>query len=334
MKAILPRRATAAAAAVALFAALPASAQTPAPRTLSGTVVLSDSAIAGVPVTLHRVTPDQSGPVGTATTASDGGFSFVLPPVDSTAFEVFFATAEYLSVRYFGSPVHGGAAPPDYRVAVYDTASALPGAVRVARRDIVLIPEPQGGWEANEIIRLHNPTPDALVFNGDVPAWEMRLPQGVEQFQAGEGDFSAAQIARVGDRVMLVAPLLPGDSSYFFRYRVPVSLGEYALPIGSATDTVNIFVGQPSPAVEVSGLQTTNVVEVQGQRFVQYGATGVAEGDRVSFSWDAPTTPPLPPAVAGTVAAVAVLLAGSWFALRYRDRAVGDEGAAAPSPSG
>ena len=305
------------AAAAFLWATLPA-AQTPAERVLSGMVELSGEPVPSIPVTLHRVTPEASGPLGSQVSSAGGEFSFRLPPPDSAQFEVYFVTAEYLSVRYFGQPVHGGAVPDDYPVAVYDTASTLPGAIRVARRDIVLLPEAQGGWEANEIIRLHNSADRTLVSSGGMPTWQMRLPDGVTDFQAGEGEMSAAEIVQMGDRVLLTSSILPGDRELYLRYRVPLDLEQAVLPIGTSTDTLNVFVGQPSPAVEVEGLQTTNVVDVQGERFVQYGTSGLTEGEEISLAWEAPAGAPLPPEIAGSAAALLVLLIGSFLAIRAR----------------
>lgn len=321
-------------AAAATLCASHAAAQVAAERSLAGTVVENGQPVSDVPVTLHRVTPDESGPVGRSSTDARGAFSFALPPADTAGFEVFFVTAEHLSVRYFGQPVHGAAAPADYTVAVYDTASSLPGAVRVARRDIVLIPETQGGWEANEIIRLHNGSERTLVSADGMPVWETGLPEGVTDFQAGEGEMTAAEVVRMGDRAMLVASLVPGERELFLRYRIPPKLEVATIPIGSPTDTFHLFVGQPSPAVEVANLETTNVVEVQGQSFVQYGTTDLADGEEVSFRWDPPAGPPLSPVVAGSLAAILILVAGSWFAVRSRGRPGGEAKAAAATGAG
>ena len=51
----------------------------------------------------------------------------------------------------------------------------------------------------------------------------------------------------------------------------------------------------------------------------------LAVGDQVGMQWDAPAAPPLPPEIAAVVAAAVVLLAGSWVALRTRDRSLGRE---------
>lgn len=300
------------------MAVVSAFAQSTPERTLTGTVLLEDEPVPSVPVTLHRVTAEESGPIGTQVSDSEGRFSFDLPAPDTSAFEVFLVTAEYHTVRYFGQPVHGGVVPADYSVAVYDTTSVLPGAIRVARRDMVLLPETTGGWEANEIIRLHNSADRTLVSADGMPTWEMRLPAGVTDFQAGEGEMTAPEVARMGDRVLLLSSILPGDRELFIRYRIPPELEEAVLPLGTATDTFHVFVGQPSPSLEVEGMATTKVVEVQGQRFVQYGVTGLEAGSEIALRWDAPLTPPISPEAAGAGAALLVLLAGSWFAARAR----------------
>ena len=293
--------------------------------------MLGEAPVPDVPVTLHRVTADESGPVANAMSAGDGSFTFQLPAPDTTRFEVYFVTAQHLAVRYFGPAVHGAPSPDEYRLAVYDTASALPGAVRVARRDVVLIPEPQGGWEANEIIRLSNDADRTLVSDGGMPTWELRLPPGTTDFQAGEGELTASEFVQMGDRVMLVSALVPGEREIFMRYRVPAELASTSLAIDTPTDTLHVFLGQPSPAMEIAGLETTNVVEVQGERFVQYGTTGLAEGSEVALRWTAPRNPPLQPEYAGVLAAAVVLLAGTAVALRARARPLRD---AAPPAAG
>lgn len=298
-----------------------ASAQIAGGRTLHGRVILDGEPVIDVPVTLHRVTPEESGPVGTDRTGADGAFQFTLPEPEGEAFEVFFATAEYLSVRYFGPAVHGGVMPEQYAVAVHDTTSSLPGAIRVTRRDIVLLPEPQGGWEANEVVQLQNTADRTLVSSDAMPTWEMRLPAGVTDFHAGEGEVSAAEVMLMGDRVLLLSPIQPGVRELFLRYRVPVELEALALAVDTPTDTLHLFLGQPSIPVEMSGLVTTNVIEVQGERFVRYGAADLDAGDQVGMQWEAPASPPLPPEIAAVIAAAVVLLGGSVLAMRTRGRA-------------
>ena len=318
-------------AAGVLLLAQVGAAQEAEGRSFSGTVVTGDVPAVGVPVTLHRVTTSGSGSVGEAVSGSAGEFRFPLPPADSAGFEVLFATAEYRSVRHLGPVVHGGAAVEDYRIAVFDTASVIPGAIQVVRRDVVLFPETAGGWEATERILLRNSADRTLIYNDGSPSWEVRLPDGVTDFETGEGELTAAEMTLMGDRLLLLASLTPGDRSLLFRYRIPAELENSRLAIDTPTDTFNIFVNQPAPQLEISGLTTTSVVEVQGERFVQYGANALAAGDEVMLSWEGPKGPPVAPELAGGAAAALVLLIGTWVAARNR-AGRGTAAAGAPLP--
>src|SRR5690606_2477781 len=167
-------------------------------------------------------------------------------------------------------------------------------------------------------ILLRNTADRTLVSDRALPTWELRLPRGVTDFQAGEEDLVETDVSLMGDRVLLLASIIPGDRELFLRYRVPISLEQMRLTIDTPTDSFSVFVQQPSPSIEVSGLSTTKVLEVQGERFVQYGSGPLAEGEAVMLAWDAPMKAPIAPELAGAFAALAVLLAGSWIALRNR----------------
>ena len=84
--------------------AAPALAQ----GTLQGRVEKDSAGVADVAVMLHRVTRDSAGAVSASRSGPGGAFSFTLPPADTAGFTVFFATAEYQGVRYFGPPLHSG----------------------------------------------------------------------------------------------------------------------------------------------------------------------------------------------------------------------------------
>jgi hypothetical protein len=292
--------------------AAPAPAQSGAPeaRVLQGRVVKHGEPVAGAEVTLHRVTSSASGPVSEQRSAPDGSFRFVLPPVDTAGFTVFFTTAEYRAVRYFGAPLHEGEPPEGYAVQVYDTTSSLPDSVVLARRDAVLIPGNDGGWEVNEIVRVRNVAGRTLVPRDGIRSWELRLPANAREFEAGEGEVAPEQIRLVGDRVVLLSPLVPGEHELFFRYTLPAGTDSAAFPLAGPVDTLNLYVRQPAPRVTVQGLANTRSVTVQGERFIQYGATGLPASSRISLAFDDAGGPPVSPVAAGVGAAVVLLLLG------------------------
>jgi hypothetical protein len=274
--------------------------------------------MAGVPVTLHRVTSTASGPVATRTSGADGSFRFTLPPAD-TGFAVFFTTADYLSVRYFGPPVHRDETTTGYQVEVHDTTSSLPGALKTVRRDLVLLPQTDGGWEVDEVVRVLNTSDRTLVPRPGQGAWDFHLPEGAVDFETGEGDITPDQLRVVGDRVFLVSSLVPGDRDIYVRYRLPAGRSSSAIPLQDGADTVNVFVQQPSPDVTVAPLVARPPVTVQGEKFLQFSGTSVAPGTKLALHWSAPAHLPFSPVVAGIGAAVLLLAVGTAAAVLNLD---------------
>lgn len=313
-------RARGAAAGLLALAGLLAPAATAAqtdPGALAGRVVLDGNGLPGADLALHRVTPDSSGVLATAVSGPRGTFSFPVPQPDTAGFTVYFVTADHLGVRYFGAPVHPGDDPAgEYLVQVRDTTTSAGADLRVARRDLVLIPHADGGWEVNEVVRLRNAGTRTIVSRGGMPTWEMGIPEGVDDFEAGAGDLPVEQVQRMGDRVLLIAPLLPGDREIFLRYRIPPAR-EARLGAGAAMDSVNLFVRQPSPHVTVSGMRPVEIVSAEGQRFLQLSASGVAADAPLLMEWER-TAPLVDPVWAGVGAAVLVVLIGAGAAFRNR----------------
>lgn len=302
-------------AAALLAAASPVLAQGSDP--FIGTVRLQDRPLSGVEVTLHRVTPDSSGAIASATTDASGRFRFRLPPPADSGFTVFFTTAELHGIRYFGLPLHPTDPRDDYAIAVFDTASSLPGAVRVAQRDVVLLPHADGGWEVNEVVRLQNSGSRTLVASGGASTWEVFLPEGVEAFEAGNGDIPADGIRWMGNRLLVQAPITPGQHEAYFRYRLPAGDSEASLRLQGTVDSLNVFVLQPSPRITIDGMRVSEILEVQGQRFLQFTARQVAAGTTIRLDWEG-DSPPVDPVWAGVGSALLLLLLGAAAATRTR----------------
>jgi hypothetical protein len=284
---------------------------------LDGRVLLADTPVAGVSVELHRVTPATSGVIDRTTSDVEGRFRFSLPPVDTVGFTVFFATAEHGGVRYFGRPLHQRDDPGDYRVAVFDTTSAPETAPRLSRRDLVLLPQQDGSWEVNEIVRIFNAGTQTVVSASGMPTAEVDLPTGATAFEAGDGDSPAEQIQRMGDRVLILLPLLPGERELFFRYRLAARPARAEIAMRSPADTMNVFVRQPAPRLTIEGLAPSEVIQVEGERFLQFAAPQGGTSGNVEIRWQS-GGPPVSPVTAAVVLTVVVLLVGGGFALRNR----------------
>ncbi|CAN5756174.1 hypothetical protein BH23GEM8_BH23GEM8_18470 [soil metagenome] len=299
-----------------LFVA-PLTAQTPLGGELRGQIVLDSAGVSGVDIELHRVTTATSGVIDRTTSDASGRFTFRLPPIDTVGFTVFFATAEFNTVRYFGRPLHPSDDPGEYRLAVFDTTSAPDPPVRITRRDMVLLPQQDGSWEVNEIYTLLNPGRQTVVSGSGMPIVQLDIPEHAAAFEAGDGDTPADQVQRMGDRVLLLIPLLPGEREIFFRYRLPASPARAILALRTMPDTMNLFVRQPAPSLTVDGLTPAELIEVEGERFLQYTAGVGSPRSEITMRWQrGPSVSPVTAAVALTI----VVLIGGGVAA-YRNRA-------------
>lgn len=310
--------------ALAPFAA-PADAQV-----IAGRVTRAGTPEAGLVVELHRVTRNTRGPVAKATSGPGGAFSLPLPPAqDSAGFTVFFATAIADGVRYFGPVVHGTAGDRDYEIQVYDTTSSRAAAdsVRVTRRDVVLVSGSEGGWEVAELVRVENRAGRTLVPDATRPLFGIAIPKGSTAFEAGDGAPGEASpgaggqqlpgdVVRVGDRVWINAPLVPGERDVIFRYRLAPSPREASIPVEHATDSLNLYVKQPAPEVEVAGLAAPKPFAAEGERFLHFSAAGVRAGSVVGLDWRGPAPAPVDPRWAALTATAIVLAVGGWLAAR------------------
>jgi hypothetical protein len=305
------------------FVAAPLAAQE-SPQVLTGTVLRDGDPVDQATVMLHRIDSQSSGEVAVARTGPDGRFRLPLEQTPDVAFTVFFATVDYLGVRFFGRPIHPTEAARDYLIAVHDTASVLPEPIRIVRRDMVLIPESSGAWEFNEVMRIVNPTRLALTSAAGMPTWEFRIPPGATDFEAGECAFDADsgsvlphEVSQMGDRVLLLAPVVPGARDLCIRYRVPAAPHQTGITLDSPTDTLNLFVRQPSHLTGVPGFFATRMIDADGERFLQYGATDLGAGTRVDLQWSRPG-PPVDPVLAAVVVTLLLLAVGGWAAVRNR----------------
>lgn len=312
----------------ALLLALPVAAagqDTPpnvptAEQRLVGQVVHDGQPLAEVPVVLHRVTPDEAAPWAQTVTDEAGTFRFPLVAVPGAEFTLFFVTADYLSVRYFGHPINPDQPPAsDYVVAVYDTTSTVTEPIRVVRRDMVMIPETMGSWQVNEIIRIQNPGNRALVATTPgMPAWRLSVPEGAAEFQVGQGEILPHEVSVVEGEVLLLAPVTPGARDLFIGYRLPANPGSASLPITEPTDTVNIFVRQPSHLTAVEGLPTASMVDAEGEQYLQYSGFDFPAGEEIRLEWTETEGLPVDPIVAAVSATLLLLGVGAWAAIRNR----------------
>lgn len=310
-------------AAIGLAAALsltgsPLAAQTDEFR-LVGRILKTGEPVDSATVVLHRVSPDIAGEVDSVGVDRDGGFEFVLPsaPDVEVTSEIYFASVRYEGVLYFGSAVHETEQLDSlYVIEVYGATEAPPVGMPLPLtvRNVFLEPADEG-WRVTDVMQINNQGETTIVAADGGIVWSYPLPEGARSPSVGQGDLPSDAISFDGGRVSLTAPLPPGERMLLIRYELPGVAVD--IPAPGSTETFELLIKEPSPPLDVIGLQPIDVVSLEaGSSYRRYGATGVnrtvigvveAEGER------------LPPV--RTVAMVlSALLAGAGLLVYFKPR--------------
>lgn len=241
-------------------------AQVPAQPVLEGEVRRGSQTMGGAMVVLHQVTPAASGEVDSLRAGPDGRFRFQLPsvPASDARSEVYFASVRHDGILYFG-PLLGEAVQLDslYLIEVHDTASAPPAGAEfpVGVRNIILEGNPDGSWTVTDLIQIRNEDDRTWIPRGDEPIWTYPLGRGGEGFILGQGDLPEDAVRFFGTRMMITAPVPPGERLYVVRYVIGDPDTEFPLP--GFTEDVQLLVREPAPPLEIEGLRADHPLELE-----------------------------------------------------------------------
>lgn len=256
-------------------------------------------------VTLHRVAPDEAGPVDSLSVGTEGRFRLTLPgppregtpgdeppaddpgaeealpgPPQPGAGDVYFASVRREGVLYYGAPLVSPEQLDDlYVIEAYSTMEAAAGGepFSVARRQL-LLQQGDGAWRATDILEVRNDRQRTVVgADATGTVWRHPLPEGARRFQVGEGDLPADQAVYEDGEVRISAPMTPGRRLFVFLYELPrLPAG---VPLGAETDSLEVFVREPAPRLEVAGLERAEGVEVEpGTSFRRLVGSGLEAG--------------------------------------------------------
>jgi hypothetical protein len=282
-----------------------------------GLVLRPDSTpVAGVRVVLHQVGRSRQGPLDSATTDRRGRFRFAFRP-DTAA--VYLLSARFAGIEYFSTPVHTNPERPDtgMRIAVYDTSSTAPVSVE-ARHLVLTRPGEDGSRSVLDLIVLRNDgqrtriSPDSLR-----PSWSGPLPAGTIGFDLGESDVSPDAAFRVGDSLLVTAPLAPGEKQITIQYLVPAGRQALELPFPQQVSNVNVLTEENDAVVSGGTLVLADSQVLQGRSFRRWtGAVPAESALRITLPARARAPEWL---LAALVAAVVLVLGGAgWYALAHQ----------------
>jgi hypothetical protein len=246
--------------------------------------------VAGVRVLLHRVGRAAQGPVDSILTDRRGAFRFRFVP-DTSA--VYLASSRYDGIEYFSPAVHLDPALPDtaLRIVVSDTTSR--GPVDLAARHLVIADAGQDGNRGVlDLIVLRNRGDRTLVSPDSVhPAWSTPLPSGTLGLEVGEGDASPDALRREGDRLLVFAPIAPGEKQLIVQYGLPGAARVLTLPFEQAADFVNVLVTDRGAKVIGGALAPADTEVIQGRTYRRWMGP-VPAGGRVTIELSGAFGPP------------------------------------------
>jgi hypothetical protein len=293
---------------------------------LSGTLVVGGAAADTGTVVLHRVTPEEAGPVDSVRVEAGGGFTLDLGEIPGPGGAMFFATYRHDGVVFFGGPISS----PEALAASYDieawpsrplptgTPGAGPDAVlpsfHISFRNI-FIEEGPDGWRVTDIFEVGHDNPFTWTSpdpEGRVPVWSHPLPPTATNIQAMEADVAPADLRLDRGALEVLAPFPPGDRLLVIRYDLPSI--EATFPMPGTTGIVELLVREPAPVMRVDGLRADAPVEIErGSVYQRWWGEGVRDiAPRIRLGEE--PTPPV--AWVAVILALVLVAFGSWFVMR------------------
>jgi len=268
-----------------------ADAQVLADPVLHGRVFVGDTAARGGIVVLHRVSEQSQGEVDSVTVGRDGTFSVRLPAVpDPARSEVYFASVRHSGILYFGQPVNLPVQLDSvYEIHTYDTAMVgLEGqAIPVAAREIFLQTGENQQWDAVDLFQLRNDGPRTLVAQEGGVVWTYPLPDGARDATVSDMGLGAEAAEVREGRLVITAPIPPGERMYVVRYALEDPY--VSVPLPHPVEALEILVREPAPPLRADGLQLLDRVELEpGSAYLRFsgtaltGAVGLERGEEAS----------------------------------------------------
>ena len=286
---------------------------------LEGIVLEGDSTLDTGTVVLHRVGPEGSGEVDRTTLGAGGEFRFLLPnlPDADVQGDVYFASVDYERVMYFGSAITVREQLDSLYVVQVFQAEEVPAAgvsLPVEVRTI-FIEFAGDAWFATDLFAIDNRGTRTLVAQEDGVVWSYPLPPGATDSELGEGDLPPGAVTFEEGRVLVSAPLPPGDRVLMIRYRLE-DLGS-TIPAPGTTEVFELLVKEPAPQFRVEGLEPVDVVALTpGSSYRRYGGSELVDLNLTIVETEDRGPPPLE----WSAVLTAVLLAAVGFLAFARPR--------------
>jgi hypothetical protein len=224
--------------------------------------------VGGVPadtgtVVLHRVTPEDAGPIDSVRVRGEGVFELPLPDPPGVGGALYFATYRHEEVLFFGEPITQiEQLEEPYTVKAWPRRVWSPGSgsFRLAFRNIFIEDGPEG-WRVVDVFEVGHDDPFTWEAPEGQPVWSYPLPASAMNLQKAEMDLDPEAIRFEDGGLAVYAPFPPGDRLFVVRYDLP-SL-ETTFPMPGRVEVVELLIREPAPPLRIDGLQADAPVELE-----------------------------------------------------------------------
>jgi len=242
----------------------PVAAQEEVQAVLSGRLLFEGLPADTGTVVLHRVTPEEAGPIDSVSVGAQGQFSFTLPhmPVAGSG-EIFFAASRFEGILYFGfqvlEPSH---LDEEYAIRTFRTEVAPPGGIAfpIWIREFWIEEAPMG-WQVTDAFIVQNPGPVTYVAGPGGIVWQYPLPQGVRGFRVLEAGPSPGAVESVEGMLRATNPMSPGESFVMVQYELDSLVVD--LPLPGEVGVARVILREPAPEIRVEGLARLPPQEIE-----------------------------------------------------------------------
>jgi hypothetical protein len=284
---------------------------------LDGRVTLGENGLSEGTVVFHSVSPDLAGEIDSVRVDSEGRFQFSLPNEldDEERTQIYFASIRHQGVLYFGEAVALTQQLDSlYLIKVFDSEVApdegldLPLSVRN-----ILMEGDDDGWLATDLMRIKNDRDRTIVASDSGVVWSHILPPSATSLELGVGDLPSDAVEFVDGRVVVRAPLPPGERLLLIRYRLNVLPA--TIPIGVATEVMELLVQEPALPMTAPPLQAVAPVSIEESSYRRYSGQALAAGLPILIE---ETEPPTVFPVGWMAVLFALLLSAAGLYVYYR----------------
>lgn len=229
---------------------------------------------------LHRVTPEEAGPVDSIRVVGEGRFEFRLPalPVPGSG-EIYFVSARYEGILYFGPPItEPGQLDSLYTVTKHSTRRApLEGVPLTVEVRNLFIDQGPMGWRATDLFQVRNDSAFTWIADGEAGiVWAYPLLTGARSFRVGQSDLAPDAVRFEGGSLQVRSPLPPGERLFIVQYELDEL--DFSLPLPGHTEVLELLVEDGAPSLRVDGLAAAQPVEMEpGSVYLRWAGEDISD---------------------------------------------------------